>query len=334
MSLSNLPNCEFIKYGTKDVLIFDGGVYDVIPLQEVKSFPIYLYKGDCKLYDRLNPGEYANYSCQLIEFLGTIDQTFTRKVTGTSFFEVGSTIGNGLKYSTQLSWMDILKCFYIGKYKNPGDTDSYEVKVCLEFINIIAGHGHAVNKIFFECPPINASALYTEPFKFVIKINDNDQQPDNHSTFDEKFRESKWNIGSEGNFQRFPNLGNEPSTLLVVPLDNSSTRKIGNSGTPVVFENIRLFFRTASLDIILQYLHCISLTLYRALIESQDNPLWFSFSGAIPWIHARISTYAKYYTHDPYKDPDQGKKQTVFFGKIGNLHFYSPPDQKLLRDGF
>ena len=288
MSLSSLPNCKIIDspaVGQK-WLIFDGGYYLVKSPQTGYIYPKYLNLSDCKLYDRLNEGQKPIYELILLDHLGRIETLPINSVS--TPIRINPHI---VEYKYLMSWFSILKCFYKGKYS---EKSSPEYDVCIKFIEIIQGQGDT-DKISFECPAINFFTLGTDPFKFVIISQSPLIKRKDLSKFGDKLNNIKWTIG-DGLFQRFPNESND--ALLVAP------RNISEITGKAVCSDIRQFFRTASIDILLEFLHCLAFSIFRNTLEYRGKDIWVSFHDE-PWldatiVHAKISNNSLGYTYSPY----------------------------------
>ncbi|MDH3588304.1 MAG: hypothetical protein OEQ74_02750, partial [Gammaproteobacteria bacterium] len=86
----------------------------------------------------------------------------------------------------------------------------------------------------------------------------------------------------------FDNLGADAVLVAPAPIPQGAQ-----------YTHLAAFCRTAPLDLSVQFWQCLGET---CLEKTGDKPIWISTAGTgIGWLHARLDTYPKYYSHDPYR---------------------------------
>lgn len=89
----------------------------------------------------------------------------------------------------------------------------------------------------------------------------------------------------------FPNLGGD--ALLVVPC---------RSGELAPYAHIATFVRNAPPRQANALWEKLGHSISQHLEQFNDSPLWVSTSGlGVPWLHIRLDSFPKYYTHQPYR---------------------------------
>ena len=95
--------------------------------------------------------------------------------------------------------------------------------------------------------------------------------------------------------------------------DVVASRNLGGDAELVVpsndgqadYAHLGAFVRTASRDQARALWRKAGETVARWLEEAPCRPVWLSTSGlGVSWLHIRIDTRPKYYSHAPYRDPD------------------------------
>lgn len=140
---------------------------------------------------------------------------------------------------------------------------------------------------FWECTPVSSTSLH-RPFETVLidapalgRLSADD------SPFSEKLDEA-----DDGLVCVFPNLGR--NAVLVVP-------------TPVAdddaYAHLAHFVRRAPAEQVDALLRTTASTVRRHLAR-ESAPVWLSTSGlGVAWVHVRLDSRPKYYTHQPYRTP-------------------------------
>lgn len=143
-------------------------------------------------------------------------------------------------------------------------------------------------QIYWETPALATDTAH-EPFEFAAIPTGLSRRPDS-SAFREQLAETDM-------VATFANLGRD--SLLVAPTD---------LGGPTQANYLLSFLRTAADDQIDRLWEAVGLA---ALDRFGDRPVWVSTSGGgVPWLHVRVDSRPKYYTHDPYRRPDWRRSTT------------------------
>lgn len=132
----------------------------------------------------------------------------------------------------------------------------------------------------WEVPPVDRRSA-SRDFEFVLVDTPGlERVPDEHA-FADRF------VGGSDTVISFPNLGND--AVLVVPQELGSTSAYGH---------LAAFVRHAP-DV---QQHELWRTVGRAVAHRlNDTPLWLSTAGmGVAWLHVRLDTRPKYYSHRPY----------------------------------
>lgn len=141
------------------------------------------------------------------------------------------------------------------------------------------------NGLFFETPPVTKASAKSQKFEFVLvdsaelaSIESPDPVP-----FQDHFQSSDKASVS------FRNLSGQ--SVLIAPTPSSST---------TISTHLVTFMRTASTT---EMEALWNLAANQYLNEMSGEKLWFSTSGlGVYWLHFRLDSYPKYYTHKPYKN--------------------------------
>ena len=68
-----------------------------------------------------------------------------------------------------------------------------------------------------------------------------------------------------------------------------------------IYGHLASFVRDAPASQIGEFWRCVACTFGRTVSQT---PLWISTSGlGVIWLHVRLDSYPKYYTHAPYRTP-------------------------------
>jgi hypothetical protein len=152
-----------------------------------------------------------------------------------------------------------------------------------DFISTVLA-ASAFPAFFWECAPISRPSLGL-PFEFVI-VNSTQlvDVPADPAPF-------------------LPYCSRRPVCETVVRFDNLSGDAVLVSPCPITSDtawpHLADFVRTAPALIKREFWSCAG----AALLENLDQrPLWLSTSGlGVYWLHLRLDTRPKYYTHEPYR---------------------------------
>ncbi|MCZ6716991.1 MAG: hypothetical protein O6946_08005 [Gammaproteobacteria bacterium] len=137
---------------------------------------------------------------------------------------------------------------------------------------------------YWETPPVTAATIDQE-FEFVLV--DSPQLRDARAdllTFASYFE----SLCVDHNVVRFWNLGRDALLVVPCPLDPGAA-----------YAHLAEFTRNAPLE----QQHALWKSVGIAVGEQLgDQPLWLSTAGTgIFWLHVRLDSRPKYYTHDPYR---------------------------------
>lgn len=138
---------------------------------------------------------------------------------------------------------------------------------------------------FWETPPLTRSSLNDE-FEFVL-VNSPQLagvRPDQNS-FTNRFRSAD----PDQSVIEFSNLGGDAALVVPCPMEAATA-----------YTHLATFSRGAPE----QQQHNLWATVGTALERRiSDKPIWLSTSGlGVFWLHIRLDSYPKYYTHPPYRD--------------------------------
>ena len=137
---------------------------------------------------------------------------------------------------------------------------------------------------FWETPPVTISTI-DKPFEFILADNHAlvGVRSDQHA-----FADHFASAGADESVIEFANLGGD--AILVVPCPDEPQ---------AAYSQISEFARHAPDDQQHQLWAMVGAALERQL---GAEPVWLSTSGlGIYWLHIRLDTTPKYYTHDPYR---------------------------------
>ena len=155
------------------------------------------------------------------------------------------------------------------------------------FNDVLAKVSPDYEAYFFECPAVNAKSSETQRFEFVLrksetlsKVTPNPRAFSSHLPPQDTYGAAV-----------FPNLGRD--AVLVAPSDapaNADYAHLASFVRNAPPKQIHIFWRDVA-----------TATLSR-LKEEKDRPVWLSTSGlGISWLHVRLDSRPKYYTHDEYR---------------------------------
>jgi len=137
---------------------------------------------------------------------------------------------------------------------------------------------------FWEAAPVTRARIDRE-FEFVLV--DAPQLVDVRADED-AFAQHFLSAQAGKSVVEFSNLGGDASLIVPCPL-----------GTPTAYSQISTFARQAPIDQQHQLWKLVGATLEQQL---GANPVWLSTSGlGIFWLHIRLDSAPKYYTHQPYR---------------------------------
>jgi len=156
-------------------------------------------------------------------------------------------------------------------------------KVLNEFISILKRS--SFDTYFFETPPATETSLNI-PFEFIL-TNSMELKgvTEDREAFREHFNNCRETVTS------FPNLGGD--ALMVVPCPSSDD---------TTYSSLGAFMRTASDDQINAFWSRVGSEALQHWSRRKEEKVWMSTSGlGVYWLHLRLDSRPKYYTHDPYK---------------------------------
>ena len=137
---------------------------------------------------------------------------------------------------------------------------------------------------FWETPPATASTV-SRTFECVLVDSPAlARAATDRLAFQEQFREA----GSAADVVAFANLGGDAFLVAPCPI-----------GPETDYPHLAAFARAADMD----QQHAFWRTVGASMAERvSDRPLWLSTSGlGVAWLHVRLDTRPKYYTHRPYR---------------------------------
>ncbi len=139
---------------------------------------------------------------------------------------------------------------------------------------------------FWETPPVTSATLNRE-FAFVLVDS---RQLDGIRTDRQAFANHFASARPGASVIEFANLGGDATLIVPCPL-----------GPPAAYSQISTFARRAPDDQQHQLWTLVGATLERQL---GAQPVWLSTSGlGVYWLHIRLDSAPKYYTHEPYRHP-------------------------------
>ena len=152
----------------------------------------------------------------------------------------------------------------------------------------------------FECNPIRYEKLDETKFEYTL-ISDKilDKKSANPSAFSKEISTAH-KKGERST--HFLNLGKNARLIIPSNLDKKTKTK--------QFAHIARFVREASKEDILSFWKTVFTSLKNELQEKhKKNPnqwTWLNTHGhGVPWLHMRVDSRPKYYSHSPYKTPAQ-----------------------------
>jgi len=138
--------------------------------------------------------------------------------------------------------------------------------------------------IFWETPPISL-ATYNDGYEFAAV---NSEQLVNARANSAPFDEHLNNPASNTSVISFDNLGGD--STLIVPCQ--ITRRAS-------YSHLMRFLRESEESQCHEFLQTIA---QKLMSKISDKPIWLSTSGlGVYWLHARLDSHPKYYTHQPYR---------------------------------
>jgi hypothetical protein len=139
---------------------------------------------------------------------------------------------------------------------------------------------------FWEMPPIR-QGLTRIPFEYVAIAYDGFDRlwPE-----DRAFRSKLDALAPNRSVAAFANRGGDAVLIVQKRL-----------GTADAYGHVAAFLRLAPPEQIYELLQVLAREVEAALARS-DRPIWISTSGlGVPWLHVRIDSVPKYYSHHPYR---------------------------------
>lgn len=156
-----------------------------------------------------------------------------------------------------------------------------------ELFNDVLARVSEYDAFFFECPAINADSSETQRFEFILRKSETLSKVSPNPRAFSSHLPPKDTYGAAV----FPNLGRD--AMLVAPSDapaNADYAHLASFVRNAPPKQVHIFWRDVA-----------TATLSR-LKEEKDRPVWLSTSGlGISWLHVRLDTRPKYYTHDEYR---------------------------------
>lgn len=148
-----------------------------------------------------------------------------------------------------------------------------------EFSRLIAAHPAAA--VFWELPPLTSDRL-PQPFECVLISSPAlARLPNDPVTFSGYFRARR-------DVAVFENLGGDATLVVPAPVPVGAQ-----------YPHLAAFCRTAPEHLIAGFWRQLALT---AQQEIKNEPLWISTAGlGVGWLHARLDSRPKYYSHAPYR---------------------------------
>ena len=153
---------------------------------------------------------------------------------------------------------------------------------------LLVGSPHVGSAFFWETPPLTAATAATTQFEFVTVPGSLDGTAD-RGPFSSHFAACP---AGDGPVISFANLGGDAT--LVVPC--------AASGVPeATYAHFAAFTRGAPAGQRLALWRQLGAVVTEVLSERGDAPLWVSTAGGgVAWLHVRLDSAPKYYTHRPY----------------------------------
>ena len=153
---------------------------------------------------------------------------------------------------------------------------------------LLVGSPHVGSAFFWETPPLTAATAATTQFEFVTVPGSLDGTAD-RGPFSSHFAACP---AGDGPVISFANLGGDAT--LVVPC--------AASGVPeATYAHFAAFTRGAPAAQRLALWRRVGTVVTEVLSERGDAPLWVSTAGGgVAWLHVRLDSAPKYYTHRPY----------------------------------
>ncbi len=150
---------------------------------------------------------------------------------------------------------------------------------CDTITTLIAGSPHAA--VFWEMPPLTTTRLGMDFECVLVGSRALARLPRDEKTFSEHF-------GDEGAIAVFDNLGGDATLIAPLPQPPGAD-----------YSHLASFCRKAPREIGRLFWQRLAET---ALRRMSDRPLWISTAGlGVGWLHARLDTRPKYYSHAPYR---------------------------------
>ena len=153
---------------------------------------------------------------------------------------------------------------------------------------LLVGSPHVGSAFFWETPPLTAATAATTQFEFVTVPGSLDGTAD-RGPFSSHFAACP---AGDGPVISFANLGGDAT--LVVPC--------AASGVPeATYAHFAAFTRGAPKAQRLALWRQLGISIRELLPTRGDAPTWVSTAGGgVAWLHVRLDSAPKYYTHRPY----------------------------------
>ena len=139
---------------------------------------------------------------------------------------------------------------------------------------------------YWELPPLTAATLDRDTEFVLIEAPMLARFPPERAPFEEHFRQAP---GEDAIV--FPNLGGD--AILVVPCPQ---------GPDAHYPHLAAFLRHADRT---QALALWRVTAQEMLRRLGPRPIWLSTAGGgVAWLHIRLDSWPKYYSHQPYREAE------------------------------
>ena len=140
--------------------------------------------------------------------------------------------------------------------------------------------------VFWEVAPVKRDSYHTQLFEFIINpAKSLDTVTEDKGTFSDYFEQS-----SDSHVAVFPNLGRDAVLIAPCPSPTVNSAHFASFLNTASAEQIHELFKTIGSEVAKR-------------ISTQDRTVWVSTSGlGVYWLHVRLDSYPKYYTHSAYKN--------------------------------
>lgn len=173
---------------------------------------------------------------------------------------------------------DGTRAITMGEALNYWQTDASFRKFCTDLLSPTSFAAFR-----WETPALTTATL-THPFEFVlISAPEFTQRKTDQAAFAEHFRSAH----SNSSIVSFGNLRGDATLIVPLPVANTDT-----------YNHFAVFLREAS--------EAQSSELWQVIGKEvsdrvSEKPLWLSTAGGgVAWLHIRLDSYPKYYSHSPY----------------------------------